>query len=75
MGPAPATRRFTRWTGYGCTTATPPSWTVLNTSCASQRRSSTLLAGQATGAQRQALQALAEDARRARANQPFHAKT
>ena len=34
-----------------------------------------LLAGEATGAQRQALQALAEDARSARANQPFHAKS
>lgn len=34
-----------------------------------------LLAGEATGAQRQALQALAEDARSARTNQPFHAKS
>ena len=33
------------------------------------------LAGQSTGAQRQALHALAEDARSARANQPFHAKS
>lgn len=32
-------------------------------------------AGQSTGAQRQALRALAEDARSARGNQPFHVKS